>query len=335
MTGITALSHPVKSALQPLHIAVLMGGWSAEREVSLSSGKAVIEALEAKGLRYTAIDVQPDIAHQLDALKPDVVFNALHGRFGEDGTVQGLLEMMGIPYTHSGVLASALAMDKPMAKIHFAAAGIPCAEGVVASKEEVIADTVMARPYVIKPLNEGSSVGVHIVREGDDFHFDEESWPFGDTVLVERYIEGREVQVAVLGGGHKPARALGAIEICPKSGFYDYAAKYTAGLAEHRMPAPIDADMYDKALAYAADAHTVLGCRGLTRADFRYDDTKGEPGQLYLLEINTQPGMTPLSLAPEIAAYAGIPFADLIETLVEEAWHGSQRETSENIAASL
>lgn len=292
------------------HVAVVMGGWSAEREVSLVSGAAVAKALRECGYRVSEIDVDRNVAQRLAELRPDVVFNALHGRFGEDGTIQGMLEMMGIPYTHSGVLASAVAMDKPAAKLLFAAAGIPCAEGVVTTRRALLQAEPMARPYVVKPLNEGSSVGVHIVRHGDN-------WTAGEAadldagVLVERYIPGREIQVAVMGD-----KALGAIEIRPKRDFYDYAAKYTEGLADHLMPAPIDPDAYAQVLDYAERAHKALGCRGVTRSDFRYDEAEG---RFYILEINTQPGMTPLSLVPEIAAHQGVTFAELVTWLVEDA----------------
>lgn len=293
------------------HIAVLMGGWSAEREVSLVSGKAVSKALGELGFSVSEIDVQRDIAAVLARLKPDVAFNALHGRWGEDGAIQGLLEILNIPYTHSGVLASAVAMDKPVAKHLFAGVGIPCAEGRVLSRDDLLQAEPMARPFVVKPLNEGSSVGVHIVQPGVD-------WDLSDTparVLVERYIPGREIQVAVMDG-----RALGAIEIRPKSGFYDYAAKYTAGLAVHVMPAPLATKAYDRVLDYAERAHRVLGCRGVTRSDFRYHEAEDE---FYILETNTQPGMTPLSLVPEIAAHKGISFANLVAWLVDDA--GVQR----------
>lgn len=295
------------------HIAVLYGGWSAEREVSLASGAGVCGALTSLGYRVTPVDAGHDLAQVLTALKPDVVFNALHGRWGEDGCVQGILEVLGIPYTHSGVLASALAMDKPMAKRVFAAEGLRCAEGRVVTRTEMRAGDPLPRPYVVKPLNEGSSVGVKIVTEGENANLEEE-WIFGETVLVERYIPGREVQVAVLEG-----EALGAIEIRPKGRFYDYTAKYTDGMAEHLMPAPIHPDAMKEVLRLAERAHTVLGCRGLTRADFRYDDRDGEPGTFYLLEVNTQPGMTPLSLSPEIAAHRGISYPELCDRLVREA----------------
>jgi D-alanine-D-alanine ligase len=301
------------------HVVVLMGGWSVEREVSLNSGKAVTKALQESGYaKVTPVDMKEDIASVLKELKPDVVFNALHGRFGEDGCVQGMLELMKIPYTHSGVLASALAMDKPMAKQVFKAVGLRCAEGKVFTREEVLKGDPMPRPYVVKPSNEGSSVGVKIIFENENFYFTAENWPYGEQVLVEQYIPGREIQVAVMGTGEN-AKALGAIEIKPKGRFYDYEAKYTDGKAQHLMPAPIPQDAYDEVMALARKAHQCLGCRGLTRSDFRYDDTKGGKGTFYLLEVNSQPGMTALSLSPEIAAYAGISFNNLVQMLVEDA----------------
>ena len=296
------------------HIAVLLGGWSAEREVSLSSGKAVVKACEELGYKVTPVDVSHDIAAQLARIKPDVAFNALHGRFGEDGCVQGVLEILEIPYTHSGLLASALAMDKPMAKKVFSYAGIPIASGRVAKKEEVMKGDVMPRPYVVKPINEGSSVGVKIVHEGDNYFFDSSNWHFGEEVLVEKYIPGREIQVAVLDN-----QALGAIEIRTNGGFYDYEAKYTDGKAEHLMPAPISKTAYARVCSLAEIAHIALGCRGLTRSDFRYNDTEGADGAFYILEVNTQPGMTPLSLSPEIANHAGIPFDELVDRLIKGA----------------
>ena len=296
------------------HVAVLKGGWSAEREVSLVSGTAVERALAEGGYRVSGIDVTRDLATVLAETGPDVVFNALHGSIGEDGCVQGLLEVMGLPYTHSGVRASALAMDKPVAKRLFADAGLVCPEGRVMCRAEIAAGAAGAPPYVIKPLDQGSSVGVHLVFSGDNAVLLNGDWPFGEEVLVERYIPGREIQVAVMG-----ERALGAIEIRPKGRFYDYEAKYTDGRADHHMPAPIHPNAYAEALEIALTAHRTLGCRGVTRADLRYDDTTGEPGRFYLLEINTQPGMTPLSLVPEIAADAGISFGELVCWLVENA----------------
>lgn len=295
------------------HVAVLMGGISAEREVSLNSGAACAQALEDLGYQVSRVDVGADIAEVLKKLKPDCAFNALHGRYGEDGCIQGMLELLKIPYTHSGVLASALGMDKPMAKKVFEAEGLRCAEGKVVSKAEVIAGDVLPRPYVIKPMNEGSSVGVYIMLENENTFFDERNWPFGEEVLVERYIPGREIQVAVLDD-----KALGAIEIRPRGRFYDYEAKYTDGKAEHLMPAPIPQEDYDVVMELAVRAHKALGCSGLTRSDFRYDDTSGK-GEFYLLEVNTQPGMTKLSLSPEIAAHAGISFNELVKHLIESA----------------
>ncbi len=307
------------------HVLVLMGGWSAEREVSLSSGTEVARALRETGYRVDTLDVTRNVPRLMAALspKPDVVFNALHGKGGEDGTIQALLDLMEIPYTHSGVLASALAMDKPAAKQLFAAAGLRCPNGIVVPREVLLAGDVMPRPYVVKPPAEGSSVGVRIVREQDNARpFDGEVWGFGDEVLVERYIPGREITVAVLGEATGP-RALGALEIRPRGGFYDYTAKYTADQAEHLMPAPLHPEIYDEALRIAEAAHRELGCRGVSRADLRFDDTPGGTGDLYLLEVNTQPGMTPLSLVPEIAASAGIGFPSLVSWMVEHAAWGA------------
>jgi D-alanine-D-alanine ligase len=300
------------------HVAVLMGGWSAEREVSLVTGRACAEALRAEGFRATEIDVGRDLARVLDRLRPDVCFNALHGRWGEDGCVQGLLEVMAIPYTHSGVRASALAMHKPAAKEIFREAGIPLADGKVVSRNAFLAGDVLPPPYVVKPLNEGSSVGVHIVMPGENARpFTADDWPFGDEVLVERYVPGREIQVAVMGD-----RAIGAIEIRPKGRFYDYEAKYTDGKAVHLMPAPLPPEDYQEALRLALLAHASLGCRGVSRADLRYDDTGPGRPQFSMLEINTQPGMTPLSLVPEIAAHAGVSFRALVRWMVEDAGCG-------------
>ena len=297
------------------HVAILMGGWSVEREVSLVSGAAVADALEARDYQVSRIDVGRDVAQVLAEKAPDVAFNALHGRFGEDGSMQGLLEVMEIPYTHSGVRASALAMHKPAAIQVFLAAGLPCPDGKVVSWAALGKGLPFEPPFVIKPLNEGSSVGVRIIHAGDNLAMlTDEDWSFGEDVLVERYIPGREIQVAVMGD-----EALGAIEIRPRTEFYDYEAKYTDGRAEHLMPAPIPESAYRQALDYALRAHRSLDCRGVTRADLRYDDTTRSPGEFYLLEINTQPGMTPLSLVPEIAAHAGIGFGELVSWMVEDA----------------
>jgi D-alanine-D-alanine ligase len=298
-------------------VAVLMGGWSAEREVSLSSGANCAKALERCGYDVVAIDVQRDVAGLLQALtpRPDVVFNALHGRFGEDGTFQGLLDVLQIPYTHSGLLASAIAMDKEIAKRIFQAAGIRCAESVIASREEVLAGDVIARPYVVKPVNEGSSVGVRIVLEGDNKPpFEDQSWPYGDKVMVERYVPGRELTVGVMDD-----KAIAVTEIQPAEGFYDYEAKYTDGKAVHVIPAPVSKAVAKETMRLAVLAHQALGCRGVSRADFRYDDSiKGTDG-IFILEVNTQPGMVPLSLVPEQAAHIGMSFDELVTWMVEHA----------------
>jgi D-alanine-D-alanine ligase len=299
-------------------VAVLMGGWSAEREVSLVSGAECARALAELGYDVRAIDVTRDLPALVAALSPapDVVFNALHGKGGEDGVIQSVLELLRIPYTHSGVLTSAVAMDKPTAKLVFAAAGLPLAESVVLARAQLRHGDPMKRPFVVKPVDEGSSVGVRIVRCGDEGWAREvEGWDFGERVMVERYVPGREITVAVMG-----ERALGALEIRPAQGtLYDYAAKYAPGGSLHLMPAPIHAEAYRAALDIALGAHRALGCRGVSRADLRYDDTGGEPGRMVLLEVNTQPGMTPTSLVPEIARAAGIPFAELVRWMVENA----------------
>jgi len=297
------------------HVAVLKGGWSAERAVSLSTGDEVARALENAGYRVTSIDLQRNLTALLADLtpRPDVVFNALHGRFGEDGCIQGVLEVLGIPYTHSGVRASAIAMDKPAAKRIFASVGIRCPEGVEVPVAE--AHQAMPAPYVVKPASEGSSVGVLIVREGDnDAPLKTADWTFGADVLVERYIPGRELTVAVMDG-----RPIAVTELRPLQGFYDYEAKYTEGKTEHLVPAPVPQAIADQAKAWALLAHDTLGCRGVTRCDFRYDDASDPPGTLYMLEINTQPGLTPLSLVPEQAAHIGIDFQQLCAWMVEAA----------------
>ncbi len=296
----------------PMHVAVLKGGPSAEREVSLTSGKAVADACRALGHKVTEIDVGVDVVEQLKAAKPDVAFNALHGSFGEDGCMQGILQLLKIPYTHSGVLASSLAMDKPMARKIFAAAGLRVAKGLVAHKDELIGRDPMVRPYVVKPSNEGSSVGVKLMFEKGNFAFTQENWPYGESVLVEQYIPGRELTVAVLDGA-----ALGVTEIVIPSGFYDYENKYTAGKSHHICPAQLPEEVYQEAMAMAVVAHEALGCRSLSRSDFRWDE-EGD-GKIYILETNTQPGMTPLSLSPELAAYAGISFNELVQKLLDGA----------------
>ncbi len=298
-------------------VVLLMGGRSAEREVSLVSGRECAAGLAEAGYKVTTVDVRDDLTVVLKALdpKPDLVFNALHGRYGEDGTIQGVLDWLGIAYTHSGVLASALAMDKTVAKRLFESAGLRCPAGQLVHRSAVQAGDVLARPYVVKPNNEGSSVGVTIVRQGDNaLPFSGIDWPFGDQVLVEPYIPGRELTVGVMGD-----RPLAVTELRPRQGFYDYTAKYTEGRTEHLVPAPLPPAVYEAALQSALTAHKVLGCRGVSRADFRYDDSKDNPSGLYLLEVNTQPGMTPLSLVPEQARYLGISFSELVGWIAEQA----------------
>jgi D-alanine-D-alanine ligase len=298
-------------------VALLMGGWSPEREVSLSSGRECAKALVDHGYRVKAIDVGCDLPALLRALdpRPDVIFNALHGVGGEDGTLQAVFEMLRIPYTHSGVLASALAMHKPTAKIIFHAAGLPVVEGVVSFPEELAREDPMPAPFVVKPTNQGSSVGVRIVRIGDNSWREEVvSWAFGAEIMVERFIPGRELTVAVVGDA-----ALGVCEIVPRGSFYDYTAKYAEGGSDHLVPAPIPQRIYEEALDIGLRAHMALGCRGVSRADLRYDDTRGGDGRVYLLEVNTQPGMTPTSLVPDIARHAGIGFDELVVWMVENA----------------
>ena len=299
------------------HVAVLMGGWSAEREVSLRSGEACARAAERAGFRVTRIDAQRDIATVLDKLKPDVALNILHGRPGEDGTIQGILEILGIPYSHSGVLASAVAMQKDMAKPILAAAGVPVPEGRVVSRHEAAKTHAMERPYVIKPIAEGSSVGVFIVTK-EHAHPPQEltraDWAYGESLLVERYIPGKELTCAVMGN-----EALGVIEIVPTVKFYDYEAKYAPGGSRHLLPAPVLPIVYQEARRLALAAHRALGCRGVTRADFRYDDGLEGTKGLVCLEVNTQPGMTETSLVPELAAHAGITFEELVRWMIEDA----------------
>ena len=299
------------------HVAVLMGGWSAERDVSLRSGKACADALERGGYRVTRVDVGRDIATVLRTLKPDAAFNVLHGRPGEDGTLQGILEILGIPYTHSGVLASALAMQKDVAKVVMAAAGVPVPEGKVVTVAEAAAQHVLPRPYVLKPIAEGSSVGVFIVTE-QHAHPPQEltrpDWSFGERILAERYIPGKELTCAVMGD-----KSLDVIEIVAATQFYDYEAKYAPGGSKHLLPAPVSSFVYQEVRRLALKAHLALGCRGVSRADFRYDDRSEGTEGLVCLEVNTQPGMTETSLVPELAAYAGLTFDELVRWMVEDA----------------
>ena len=299
------------------HVAVLMGGWSAEREVSLWSGKACADAAERAGYRVSRVDVTREVAADLRALKPDVALNVLHGRPGEDGTLQGLLEILGIPYSHSGVLASALAIQKDIAKTVLKAAGVPVPGGVVVARGEAAKRHLLPPPYVIKPVAEGSSVGVFIVRE-DMKHPPQEltrpDWSFGETVLVEPYIPGKELTCAVMGD-----KALGVIEIVASTKFYDYEAKYAPGGSRHLLPAPIAPAVYAEVQRLSLLAHHALGCRGISRADFRYDDSRAGIEGLACLEVNTQPGMSDVSLVPELAGHAGIGFEDLVRWMIEDA----------------
>ncbi|CAO3422519.1 D-alanine--D-alanine ligase [Azospirillum doebereinerae] len=299
------------------HVAVLMGGWSAEREVSLVSGAGVAKALEEEGYRVTAVDVQRDLAGLMQALshpRPDVVFNALHGRGGEDGTIQGILEFLGLPYTHSGVQASAIAMDKVMTKRVLDTAGVRSPRGVVVTRGEITGGAhPMPAPYIVKPVDEGSTVGVTLVREGQNSPVGD-AWTFGERAMVEEFIPGRELTVGVMGD-----RALAVTEIVFQAQVYDYTAKYSAGHAVHTVPAAIPEDVAEEAKRMAVLAHQTLGCRGVSRSDFRWDDSRPGSAGLYFLEINNQPGMTPLSLVPEQAAHVGISYGALVGWLVENA----------------
>jgi D-alanine-D-alanine ligase len=295
-----------------------MGGWSAEREISLRSGAAVAAALEGEGYRVTRLDVDRDIAARLREAKPDACFNALHGRFGEDGCIQGILEVIGLPYTHSGVLASALAMHKERAKDVMKAAGVPVAEARIVPRREALARHAIDPPYVVKPVSEGSSVGVVIVPAGANGPPEAIAHGGGrdEMVMVERYIAGRELTCAVIGDF-----VTDVIEIVPLKGlaFYDFEAKYAPGGSKHELPAGILPDVYQLLRKYTLAAHRSLGCRGVSRADFRFDDTPGGTGDLICLEVNTQPGMTGTSLVPELAGHAGWSFGDLVRWIIEDA----------------
>jgi D-alanine-D-alanine ligase len=302
-----------------LHVVVLMGGWSAEREVSLMSGRGVAEALRGNGWsNVTELDMGRDVAVRLADLKPDVVFNALHGTPGEDGSVQGMMDLMGLKYTHSGLETSVIAIDKELTKMVLVPRGIRMPAGRIVASESLFREDPMARPYVVKPVNEGSSVGVAIVTEDGNYGSPigrdvEGPWNHFDKLLTEPFIRGRELTVAVVGG-----EALGVTELKPVAGFYDYDAKYTDGLTVHVCPAEVPNGIAQAMMAMALDAHRLLGCRGASRSDFRWDDERGEAG-IYLLEVNTQPGMTPLSLVPEQAKSRGTSYAELVETLIAEA----------------
>jgi D-alanine-D-alanine ligase len=308
----------VTALRKTLHIAVLMGGWSAERQVSLSSGAGVAEALESLGHRVTRIDMDRDVAARLAEAKPDLVFNALHGTPGEDGSVQGMLDIMGLRYTHSGLATSVIAIDKVLTKQALVPHGVPMPGGRIVRSEDLFTADPLPRPYVLKPVNEGSSVGVAIVTDegntGNPIARDAKGpWAEFAELLAEPYIRGRELTTAVL--GH---RALGVTELRPRNGWYDYDAKYTDGLTEHVFPAPIPDEIADACKALALEAHRLLGCKGCSRSDFRWDDQRGVDG-LFLLEVNTQPGMTPLSLVPEQARHLGITYPELVQAIVEEA----------------
>ena len=302
-----------------IHVVVLMGGWSAEREVSLMSGRGVAEALRGNGWsNVTELDMRHDVALRLDELKPDIVFNALHGTPGEDGTVQGMMDLMGLRYTHSGLETSVIAIDKELTKMVLVPRGIRMPAGRIVESESLFREDPIARPYVLKPVNEGSSVGVAIVTEGGNYGSPigrdvPGPWSDFDRLLAEPFIKGRELTVAVLGD-----QAMGVTELKPKAGFYDYAAKYTDGLTEHVCPAQVPDSIAAAMMDMALNAHRYLGCRGASRSDFRWDDEQVENG-IYLLEVNTQPGMTPLSLVPEQAKQNGISYAELVETLIAEA----------------
>ncbi|WP_319775575.1 D-alanine--D-alanine ligase [Breoghania sp.] len=300
------------------HVAVLMGGWSSERPVSLTSGNACADALEERGYRVSRVDVDRDIAKVLAELRPDVAFNALHGPFGEDGCIQGLLEILQIPYTHSGVMASSLAMNKDRAKAVMSAAGVPVAEHRIMNRADVAREHPLKPPYVIKPVNEGSSFGVLIVGEGEAYPPEQlysADWPYGERIMVERFVAGRELTCAVMGDV-----ALGVIDIvADKHQFYDFDAKYAPGGSKHILPAEISPNIYHEVQKLTLKAHEALGCRGVSRADFRLDDRLHGTGELICLEVNTQPGMTPTSLVPDMAAHAGHDFGELVRWIVEDA----------------
>ena len=303
---------------EQIHVAVLMGGWSNERPVSLMSGNGVADALEKVGYKVSRVDMDRNVAQVLTALRPDVVFNALHGVPGEDGSVQGMLDLMGIKYTHSGMVTSVIAIDKELTKQRLVPAGIPMPKGTMVDSESLFSADPLPRPYVLKPVNEGSSVGVAIVTENSNYgnpiaRDAKGPWQEFATLLAEPFIKGRELTVAVLGG-----KALCVTELKPKSGFYDFDAKYTDGLTEHICPAEIPEDIAQYMLDIALDAHRLLGCKGASRTDFRWDDELGKNG-VFVLETNTQPGMTPLSLVPEQARHVGISYEQLVDMIVKEA----------------
>jgi len=316
---------------QGIHIAVLMGGWANEREVSLMSGNGVADALEGKGHKVTRIDMDRQVASRIAEAQPDVVFNALHGVPGEDGTVQGMLDLMGIPYTHSGLATSVIAIDKELTKQALVPQGIPMPAGKIVRSDTLFDGDPLPRPYVLKPVNEGSSVGVAIVTDESDYgnpiaRDAAGAWQGFSELLAEPFIRGRELTTAVIDGSDGP-KALGVTELIVKSGFYDYENKYTDGKTEHVCPAVIPPEIAALCEEYAVRAHQILGCEGTSRTDYRWDDEQGEAG-LFVLETNTQPGMTPLSLVPEQAAHAGLEYAGLVETIIADALRRAQKGAS-------
>lgn len=300
------------------HVAVLMGGLSAEHDVSIMSGEQVVKILNELGYKVSIIDPKEDIAIKLAEVKPDVVFNALHGTYGEDGAIVGVLETMKIPYTHSGIMASAIGINKRMAREIVASRGVKIAPGKVVTLEEVVEaskakEGLFPKPYVIKPVQQGSSLGVHIIKEGDNFQFDYKDWKYGNQLLIEEFIPGKELSVAYFNG-----RALGVLELRPKVKFLDYEAKYTDGFTDHIFPAEIPQDVYKKALKYTEVVHEALGCRTVSRCDFRYNENQGSEG-LYFLEINTHPGLTKYSMVPDLILRVGLTMKDLVEQLISDA----------------
>ena len=299
-------------------IAVLLGGWNSEREVSLRSGESVYQALLALGYQAVKIDFSRNIVAQLQEIKPDVVFNALHGQYGEDGRIQGLLDILNIPYTHSGTTASAICMDKVLANKVCEGFGVRSPQfkilhkGQTEENKKIIFD--MGKPFVIKPINEGSSVGVEVILENMPFNIDEYAWKYGEKLIIEKYIAGQEIQVAIMNG-----KALGAIEVRPKKLFYDYECKYTAGMTDYIMPAEISAEKYAEVLKLAEQCHEAVGCLGVTRIDFILNNKNGGDNQFYLLEVNTHPGFTATSLVPKIAKHVGISFEEIVEYLINSA----------------
>lgn len=307
--------------MQTKHIAILMGGWNSEREVSLNSGEGVYKALVDLGYKVTKIDFSHDIFNQLQQVKPDIIFNALHGQYGEDGRIQGVCDILKIPYTHSGMVSSALCMDKVLTRRVCSTVGVKSPQYEMLKKGENTANqekiAAIGKPFVIKPVNEGSSVGIEIILEDDEFDFDVYEWKYGDEIIIEKYIAGQEIQVAIMDN-----KALGAVEVRPHGLFYDYNCKYTEGMTDYIIPPQISEKKYNEALELAQKCHTVTNCRGISRVDFILNDKNGGDGEFYLLEVNTHPGLTSTSLVPKIAQNAGISFAKIIEFLIKMARAG-------------